>query len=200
MKCFFFTSAILMFAISTCLAQTEKSACPKISIIGPHGLSNPDDRITFVAQVSGTEFNVKYEWAVDQGTIVDGQGTPAIFVTGRKGDTNIKATVRIDGLPSGCENSATEMAGIAQPPPWCSMDSWGTMKPDDERARFDVFFMELMYNSTNNGLIVLGVTSKEKLDPTNLRIKFVMHHAKFRKFTTTTCSMQCTTMATWPTA
>lgn len=176
---------MLMFAISSCLAQAgKKPACPKITIIGPHQISEAGDTVTFVAEVSGNESNIKYEWAVDQGTIVEGQGTPAIFVTSRKRDSNIKATVRIDGLPLGCDNSATDMAVIAQPPPWCSTDSWGTMKPNDERARFDTFFVELLNNPTHFGLIILSVTAKEKLDPTNLRVKFVMHHARFRKFDT----------------
>lgn len=182
MKRLFFICIFLLIAVAPCVAQTEKPACPKIRVIGPRGISNPGDTITFVADVSGNESSLKYEWTVDQGTIIEGQGTPAIFVTSRKGDTNIKATVRIDGIPSGCENSAVEMAGIAQPPPLCSLDSWSILKPNEERARLDSFFIELQNDPTQNGLILLVVVNKEKLDPTNSRIKFVVKHAKFRKF------------------
>jgi hypothetical protein len=172
----------LLIAVAWCVAQTDKPACPKIRVIGPHGISNPGDTITFVADVSGNESSIKYEWTVDQGTIVEGQGTPAIFVTSRKGDTNIKATVRIDGIPSFCENSASEMASIARLPEWCAMDSWEILKPNHERDRLDSFFLSLQDNPTNSGLILLVVTDKEKLDPTNHRIKFFINHAKFRKF------------------
>ena len=176
-----FISIFLFTLISGSVAQTDNPACPKVSVIGPRGPSNPGESITFVADVSGNEFPVKFEWIVDKGKITEGQGTPAIFVTSSEGDKEIKATVRVSGFPERCENSASATESILYLE-LESIDSWTALKPNEQRARLDAFFSELASNPTNNGFFLLGVSSNQKFDSTNPRVQFIARHARFRKF------------------
>lgn len=125
--------------------------------------------------------SLKYEWEVNQGEIIKGQGTHEITVSGGQHSTNIKATVKIDGIADGCENSASELAGIAPKIEGDSLDEWGIIKPNDEKSRLDPFFSQLDNNPTYIGLIILDATHKERFDPTNARIQFIIKHAKFRQ-------------------
>jgi hypothetical protein len=52
--------------------------CPTLSVVGPPGVTNPGDKMTF--RVDGGAVDLKYSWTVSAGTIVGGQATPAIFV------------------------------------------------------------------------------------------------------------------------
>jgi hypothetical protein len=119
------------------------------------------------------------------GTITEGQGTSAITVSTDKSMAggSVTAMVRINGLPSNCEKNGEETAPIDQPPAWCwDLDSYGPLKPNEQRSRIDTFFAELSNNPTNIGLFVLRVTHREKLDSRNSRIQFILRHAKFRNF------------------
>ncbi|MEJ7847371.1 MAG: hypothetical protein WKF92_04690 [Pyrinomonadaceae bacterium] len=126
--------------------------------------------------------NLKYEWEVNQGEIIKGQGTHEIMVSGGQEGTNLKATVKIDGIADGCETSASALAGIAQKIEGDPSDEWGTIKPNDQKSRLDSFLIQLENNPTYIGSIILVTDHKERLDPTNDRIRFIVKHAKFRKF------------------
>lgn len=160
--------------------------CPTIKVVGPAGITNPGDNVVFQAEINVVGPKLSYSWSVDKGTIIEGQGTVKIAVaTDRSiaGQTII-ATVKLNGMPSGCVEIASETAGIDNPPACChASDEWDDkMKSSDQRGRMDVFFSELANSPTNIGVIVLGVKPDDKLDPRNSRIKFVLKHIKLREF------------------
>ena len=91
-------------------------ACPKISVIGPAGITMPGDTMVFSANVDGpSRTGLTYRWTIgDDGKIVAGQGSPNISVeTPKKTAFNITATVEIRGLDPGCPNTVSETAPVA---------------------------------------------------------------------------------------
>jgi len=184
MKRSFFLALLLLIGAVPTFAQTDNRFCPKIRVIGPSGITNPGEKMTFAASVSGAMSSLRYEWTVSQGEIVEGQGTAAITVSGVSGSeagTNVEAMVKIGPIPSGCSDSASESAPVAAILPYCSLVEWGKLKPNDERAQYDNVFTELANNPTHKAFILLTVGQRERLDSSNSRIKFAVKHAKFRK-------------------
>ena len=78
--------------------------CPAISVTGPSSVVQPGETMTFTANVSGgSQTDVTYDWSVDKGTIIEGQGTPVITVsTEGLSDTTVTATVLVGGLCEKC--------------------------------------------------------------------------------------------------
>ena len=87
---------------------TRESPCPVISVTCPDN-AKPNQSITFQAQVSGGDPNVKttYQWSVSAGKISGGQGTSTITVdVSDVTRGSITATVSIGGHNAMCLNTA----------------------------------------------------------------------------------------------
>ena len=101
----------MIFCLSS-LAQTEEnSPCPSLEIYGPSGIVKDGDTITYTASLSmePENFRVRYEWTVENGEIIRGQGTTSITIQPRS--ENVIATVEVYGLPENCGIlTATETA------------------------------------------------------------------------------------------
>ena len=110
-------SILILFAAICTAAQTPgPNRCPAISILGPTGVTNPGDNMTFRATIEGgLPPGVERKWTtVGGGAIVEGQGTELLSVrTPKLLSFNITATVEFVGLPSECENHVSETAGVA---------------------------------------------------------------------------------------
>jgi len=159
--------------------------CPSIGVIGPAGVTNPGDEMRFSVDVGSVGPRLQFVWTINEGTIVSGQGTQAITIATKiaMAGSSVIATVRVEGLPTGCEKIYSETAPIA-PIAGCGSpsDEWGKLKPNDQRLRLDNVFAELRNNPTNIGFLMLNITQKERLDSGNERIQFILKHAAFIKF------------------
>ncbi len=174
-----FLFIIILFTSSSALAQ-----CPKVTIVGPAGVTDPGDKILFRTEVSHVGPRVDYQWSVSSGTIVSGQGTPEIEVMTDAviGGTNLTATVTLKGLSPNCENSVSETAPIAARLEWEALDEWGPIKDNDQRSRLDNLFAELANNPHQIGLIVLIGPKGKYRTIGNRRMKLIMDHVRFRNF------------------
>ena len=163
-------------------ASTSFAQCPTISVVGPTGVTQPGDPMTFRVDIQRSD--VKFFWTVSAGTIVEGQGTTAIVVStdNSMAGANVTATIDVSGLRPDCIRTRSESApidfGIV-----CDLvlDEWGGLKPNDVRSRLDNFFAELANNPLNRGVVVLHVNDNERFDSGNKRLKFVVKHARFRE-------------------
>lgn len=90
-------------------------ACPEIAVTGPSGITSPGDSMEYKAEISGdVPGNVRYEWTLSAGQIIEGQGTLAIKVRAPETEpTGLTATINIKGLPGGCPASTSETAPVA---------------------------------------------------------------------------------------
>ena len=172
-----------LFASGLSFGQAATSNCPKIEVIGPSGIVRHGEAMDFIARISTTGPKVSYQWRVEKGTITEGQGTHMIKVVGSEPGATITATVKIEGLPSGCDNTASEL-GQVDSFIGCGMpsDEWSELKPNEIRVRIDGFLVELINNPESLGVVLLTVKENETLESTNKRLQFFVKHATFRKF------------------
>jgi hypothetical protein len=168
-------------------AEWSAGQCLSMTVIGPTGVTEPGYPMKFQVEVGAVSPRLEYSWMVDAGSIVSGQGTPAITVATDKKmqGSNVTATVKIEGLPAGCEKVASGIAPVASKLEWESLDEWGDLNDNDVRDRVDALFAYLTRDSPRNtALFILHLTKNERHDARNRRIQLVVRHAKFRKFDT----------------
>jgi hypothetical protein len=107
-KIVFFLFAAFIFSKQNINAQTtEKIPCPSIVLSGPASYTVEEgDSLIFRVNPLGKAYDnlgVTYNWAISNGTIVQGQGTNRINISteGLKGQM-ITATVELGGLEPAC--------------------------------------------------------------------------------------------------
>lgn len=171
------TTTIEVKECDDCFAPCE---CPTISVTGPSAVVQPGETMTFTANVSGgTQDSVTYDWSVDKGTIIEGQGTPVITVsTDGLEDTTVTATVNVGNLCENCPASDSETGVVAPLPKPVPIDEFGPLANDDVRNRLDQFFIELQNNPNDTGYII-------NYGPPRLvaaRERLIRNHITFRRF------------------
>src|SRR5688572_23869948 len=176
--------SILAALAAVAAAQRTDPICPTIEIIGPSGLTNPGDTLTFAVTLSSTPANVRYVWNVSRGVIEDGQGTRSIVIRTSLEDhgQNVEATVSITGLPKNCVHKATEIAPVASLVEGQPVDQFGILPRNDIRGRLDNYFHELSNNPHDRGFVVIQLGPGDNPNLTNSRYRLIVQHVRFRKF------------------
>ena len=131
-----------------------RPVCPNVSIYCPD-VQQAGTPITFTASVSGGTPGVTpvYNWKVSAGQIISGQGTPTITVdTAGLAGQPITATVEVAGYNLECR--ATCQAAVPTLPNPTRHDEFGEIQRDDEKARLDVFAIELQNSPGAQGYII----------------------------------------------
>jgi len=131
-----------------------RPVCPNVSIYCPDTVQTGAP-ITFTASVSGGTPGVTpvYRWTVSEGTITSGQGTSTITVdTAGLGGRQINATVEVEGYNLECRASC--QSSVPVPPEPRRSDEFGEIARDDEKARLDLFAIELQNNPGAQGYII----------------------------------------------
>ncbi len=173
----------LLFSFSA-FAQNENSQCPSITIAGPSEVVQPDEIIFFTATISGEvkNYQTRYKWTVDKGTIIEGQGTTVIRVsTEGLSDTTVTAIFKIEGLPNDCINVDSDIGVIAPKLPWEPIDSYNKISFPDELVRIDSFLVKLHRNSNYKGFIWIATDKDESFTDVKTHIKKLVKHIKHRK-------------------
>jgi hypothetical protein len=148
--CTAFTSTKVV--VRTC--PPPRPVCPNVTINCPD-VQQAGTPITFTASVSGGTAGVApvYNWTVSDGQILSGQGTPTITVdTAGLAGRPISATVAVAGYNLDCRASC--QASVPAPPNPTKFDEIGEIQRDDEKARFDVFAIELQNSPGAQGYII----------------------------------------------
>lgn len=158
-------------------------SCPSgLSVIGPSGLVNGGDDITFTANVTDGSGTSTYNWSVSQGTITSGQGTSSITVSTSPdmAGSNVTATVVVRSEPDcSCGDlSASEVAIIRDIPESILKDQFGKIANDDVRQRMDQFFETLQADPNATGYIINYGTPRDVA----AREKLMKNHIAFRNF------------------
>lgn len=171
------TTTVEVRECPSCIAPCE---CPTISVTGPSAVVQPGETMTFTANVSGgSQDSVTYNWSVDKGTIVEGQGTAVITVsTEGLEDTTVTATVDVGGLCESCPRTDSETGVVAPLPRYIETDNFGPLANDDVRARLDAYFIELQNNPNDTGYIINYGPSRQ----VTARERLIRNHIAFRRF------------------
>jgi hypothetical protein len=181
-------SIFLLSASVAANAQLVRNVCPELRVIGPAGLTSANERMRFVLELIGggdTRNDLKYEWSIGNGEIIDGQGTLALEASSSIAGANVTATVTVKGLAAGCKKSASEISSVAPEIPWEVLDEYGKITPNRERGRLDCFFTELTINPDNKGYILTYETGEGQFSRWKRHFKMIIKHADFRKFDVT---------------
>ncbi len=162
MKSFFVsTILVLTFCVGTFAQTNEASPCPTILVLGPAGIPSPDEAVTFTVSFSkeAETLNLKYNWTISSGEIIEGQGTQVIRVLEPKifAGESLKATVEVTNLPKECETvTASETFAIAILHSHRRVDEFSMSASQIDKARLDNLFIELQ----NNPLAVTYIFEK----------------------------------------
>ncbi len=157
--------------------------CPSnVSVIGPSGLVEAGDNVTFTASATDGSGTTNFNWSVSQGSIISGQGSSSITVstTREMAGSNLTATVAVTSdQDCGCGTlTASETAVIKDIPKAFITDNFGKLANDDVRARLDAYFVTLQNDPNATGYIVNYGPAKDvaKLE------KLMRNHVQFRNF------------------
>jgi hypothetical protein len=137
-------------------AARRACACPTLAVscsdAVPTGKST-----TFRVAVSNFSRDAKfsYTWTVSAGTILSGQGTPAIIVdTTGLHNQSAEATVEVGGLPDSCERKSSCTTAVTGLLIGDAVDQYGNIPFEDEKARLDNFAIELLNDPTSQGYLI----------------------------------------------
>lgn len=177
--------SVLILSVST-FAQSEKFPCPTIQITGPSEITNPGATMTFSVNVKNEKVTskLKYVWTISLGLIIEGQNTSIIKVatTSEMAGANVMAKVEIQGLPIGCANEFSEVAGINNPPTICPNDDYGKISWSNEAGRLDSLFTELTNTPETVAFINIFRGANETIENSKKRIEKIVKHANLREF------------------
>ena len=164
--------------VKECNDCVEECTCPTVSVTGPSAVVQSGETMTFTANVSGgSQTDVTYNWSVDQGTIIEGQGTPIITVdTDGLRDTTVTASVDVGGLCGNCPGNASDTGVVAPGPEAILIDQFGPLPNDEVRVRIDNLFIRLQNEPNATGYIINygpagDVTRRERLIRDHIRLR-----------------------------
>jgi hypothetical protein len=150
--CIAFTSTTVTVERCNCITPAPTPPpCPTVDVTCTD-TAKAGDRITFTASVTGGDPSVTptYNWTVSAGTISSGQGTSSITVdtTGLPGNSSVTATVDVGGYDRSCTT------GLRLDAQARTIDEYGNIRFNDEKARLDNLAVELQNDPTAQGYII----------------------------------------------
>jgi hypothetical protein len=154
------TTALLLIPLALTPARHSAVAraaqqCPAVVVSCRDSIS-PGEELTFNVEVDTAASAVKntFKWEISAGTITEGQGTPLLKVdaTGVGVDV-VTATVDVAGLPAACARKSSCTTAVLKII-GCGFDEYGNIRFEDEKARLDIFAVELQNDPTASGYIL----------------------------------------------
>ncbi|HUF04616.1 MAG TPA: hypothetical protein VMM38_10635 [Aridibacter sp.] len=146
----------ILASVSICSGQvvTSNEDCPTVVIAGPLVAVKDGDTAIFTALLTG-DFDRKkiaYQWSLDNGQIVSGQGTDEINVTVSGKPT---ATVNVSGFEEGCNGTVSLPAPYGDvKPSVIFFDEFGKVKDKLLERRIAALVDTLRRNPTTYALII----------------------------------------------
>ncbi len=147
--------------VRACVCETVDCECGELSVTGPASSVRSGETMTFTASLTNAD-NVTFNWVVDKGEIISGQGTSSIRVsTEGLDDETVRATVNTTADCEACTKSESETGIVVGQAPPVLIDEFGNIKDNDVRARIDAFFIELQNNPGAQGYIINYGSSRQ---------------------------------------
>ncbi|NNE99769.1 MAG: hypothetical protein HKN25_12180, partial [Pyrinomonadaceae bacterium] len=183
MKKYLFTLFLISVSSVVILAQSSNSECPKMSILDPPVTVAPGENMLFSVSTKSELKNngYRFEWKINKGSIVEGQGTREITVnTSGLSQSTITAFLMIDGLPVNCKNTFIGTGLVQARPPHGDghLDEFGEIPLFDVFARLDSAFSDLRSDKSSKGFFISYGPREKILE----REKWIAYYAGVRKF------------------
>jgi hypothetical protein len=188
MRIFVAAALGLIAALCSLDAFGQVDVCPTIKIHGPADFVSAERPFVFRAEFEGgVPPRIEYNWSVKNGQIDSGEFTNQIEVSSAFQREPYVVDVRlvVVGLKAGCKNSFTAFAAVVPNIPACGLqDEYSSdLSKPDQMGRLDTFFAELRNGSiSDKGFLLIRIDEKESRKSAIDLIRFVIDHARFRKF------------------
>jgi hypothetical protein len=132
--------------------------CPNLSVSGSRYSPRPNGPLEFKARLyaDGKKTEPVFTWQLSQGTIMEGQGTDRITVAVPAGASGeLVARVNVSGFSHECPTETTmatteTIVGIDH----VKFEEYGAVCSEDEKARLDIFAIELRQNPRLQGYVI----------------------------------------------
>lgn len=206
------TTALFLAVVA--LAQTNpnstnKAICPEIAVAGPSSVSSPSENIAFEAYgVKIPDIKITYDWKVSSGEIISGQHTSRIYVRTAVAPDKyyLTATIKIVGLPPGCQNTASDSFPVERKVLWEPDESYGEATFAEEKIRLDNFMTAVMIGNNMKGYILKDFERSLSANEVKKRIerikKFLFSYRKYPKnkieILVKRADPSSTTLVRWP--
>lgn len=157
-KTFVFILIFNLLALNV-FAQTPETdcICPTIKIIAPTAPVKSGEMAAFTAQVNGDKGQTIYNWSVNRGTVLEGQGTPSINVdTSDLESGTVTATLEIrNGCPTCGDMTASASVIIESDRKPFLVDKFKRANCEDVLARMDYFLTQMQNDPSATGYIII---------------------------------------------
>lgn len=181
MRKLFFTLLIVFAAGSNAFTQNRPDAvCPAIDITGPSGGNyavGMEYDIAVMVHTADLE-KLNYEWTLSNDVSFEGQGKPLISFTAREelNDTELKASVKIKGLPENCPNaaSASFLIRFKHDPPLIA--DYGKVSFAEEKAHLNEIVSELKNYPDGTALFLIFYTNEETAQTLKARVSRIENY------------------------
>ncbi len=149
---------VILFLNLFSLSLYAQKDCPKINISGPSFITQSGEPMVFTANIENADekYIKSYIWTVDNGTIIEGQGTSSIKVdtNGLSGQTiTATLTLSLDDFLKDCGNTASEVGVITEMPKARLIERMQNPNCEYRQMIMDVFFTELNNDPNAMGYI-----------------------------------------------
>ena len=155
--------ATLHLATEATPRPTASAECPTVTIDCPGGIASLTEPLTFTAYVADNNPNtpLSFNWIIEAGTIVSGQGTPTITVdqaelAGQTVTVKVEVARKTADPISSCYQTATCSRQVSA----CAMthrvfDMYEDISFKDEKERLDNFGIQLQNEPNMQGVIIV---------------------------------------------
>lgn len=144
--------------VASCDCEEPPCDCGTLSINAPPSSVNPGETLTFSAEINGgDQQGVTYNWSVDKGEIISGQGTSSITVsTNGLSDESVEATLNTSSNDAACvcNLSRSETGNVVGLPTPRLFDEFGNVANNVVRGNIDNFITELQNNPGSQGYVL----------------------------------------------
>ena len=150
------TETITVEECANCEVIPVDCVCPSVTISEPSGTTNSGQNMIFTANAIGATGTPSYEWEVDNGEIISGQGTPTITVsTEGLTDTTVRAKVTVTTDDNcNCDVEAFGTGVVTGTPQSYVIDEFTRLVDNDVKARVDNLYITLNNNPNATGYII----------------------------------------------
>jgi hypothetical protein len=150
--------------------------CPGISIDGPAGIVPSGSTATF--SVKTPIESLKYTWKISLGTIEEQSPDSRTIIvrTSSSDDGVLHVTLRVQGLPVECPDSATLQVAVGPHRDPLMVDKYGAISPNEQRGKLDEFLKSLRGVPTQVGYVIVQYKMRTNSRAIQRRIQFIKNH------------------------
>jgi hypothetical protein len=170
---------ILIFSFALTAKSQQSQACPKIQLLTPLGAYLSKGATYYVTADIGDFHNseIKYFWTFKPDLPFEMQGNPNVPFVAAEELGEVKVSVKIEGLPSGCANTSDASFRILfNPGSPLIFDEYGKLPLKEELERLNSVAGQLSELKDSNAVFVIGYKITDTKGAVKYRVRRIIRH------------------------